>query len=87
MNTLVVICSIIAGPFSSTNVSLWKKNDPLFFREEIVFIDHNESNGTINALRLGNSLLFPDQDHDFDNCQEALFEHLTIAKARTKLTG
>ena len=33
------------------------KNYPLFFREEIVFIDHNESNGTINALRLGNSFI------------------------------
>ena len=33
------------------------KNGPLLFREEIVFIDHNESNGTINALRLGNSFI------------------------------
>ena len=43
-----------------------------------MFIDHNESNGTINALRLGNSFIFiffPDHDHDFDNCQGAYKAH------------
>ena len=41
----------------SANISLCPKNGLLLFREEIVFIDHNESNGTINALRLGNSFI------------------------------
>ena len=38
-------------------------------------------------LVIHSSLLFLDHDHDFDNCQGALFLHFIIAKARTKLTG
>ena len=40
-------------------------------REEIVFIDHNETNGTINALRLGKS----SQLHYHDHINHPLHHH------------
>ena len=77
------------SPLLNKYQPLAKKMTPCFSgRKSCSSITMNQMEpSTLYDLVIHYSSLFPYQDHDFDNCQEALFEHLTIAKARTKLTG